>query len=73
MMGIRVGQHFRDAQPTAFGGAAPDWVVGYVFVGTDGKEYAGIYSAINPNDKKTLVTAILLDRSRFTEVSMAES
>jgi hypothetical protein len=73
MMGIRVDQHFRDVQPTAFGGAAPDWIVGYVFVGTDGKEYAGIYSAMNPNDKKTLSTAILLDKSRFIEVSRAQA
>ena len=71
-MEIKVGQHFRDVQPTAFGGSAPLWIVGHVFVGTDGNEYAGIYSAKNSTDKKTLATSILLDTSRFMEVSGAE-
>lgn len=65
---ITPGQHFHDAQPTLFGHAPPDWIVDYVFTGTDGKEYALIYSASNRHDRKTLSTAILGDKRRFTKI-----
>ena len=51
-----------------FGQLSPDWVVDRVFVGTDGKEYAEVYLATNTKEKKTLSTAILLDKRRFIEV-----
>jgi hypothetical protein len=65
---IKPGQRFRDTQRTAFGGAAPDWVVDQVFVGTDGKRYAQVCLANDPKERKTLSTAVLLDRRRFVEV-----
>ena len=65
---IKPGKHFRDAKRTLFGHLPPDWVVDRVFVGTDGKEYAEVYLSTNTNEKKTLSTAILLDKRRFIEV-----
>ena len=68
MPDIQSGQRFRDTQRTAFGGAAPDWVVDQVFIGTDGKGYAQVYLASDPKERKTLSTAVLLDKRRFVEV-----
>ena len=68
MPDIRSGQRFRDTQRTAFGGAAPDWVVDQVFAGTDGKQYAQVYLASDHKERKTLSTAVLLDKRRFVEV-----
>jgi len=66
---VKPGQRFRDTQRTAFGGAAPDWIVAQVFVGTDGKQYAQqVYLANDPREKKTLSTAVLSDKRRFVEV-----
>lgn len=70
MSEMKAGQRFRDTSPTVFGRSPPDWIVGKVFVGTDGVEYAHVYSAFNPHDRKTLSTAILRDRRRFTEVQV---
>jgi hypothetical protein len=64
------GQRFRDAQPTLFGQAPPDWIVDTVFIGTDGKEYAQIHSSLDPHDRKTLSTAILGDKRRFTQIRL---
>ncbi len=68
MSEIKEGQRFRDANPTMFGHPPPDWVIGGLFVGTDGMQYAQVYSAANPHDRKTLSTAILLDKRRFIQV-----
>jgi hypothetical protein len=68
MSDITEGQRFRDATPTLFGQSPPEWIVGQVFVGTDGKQYAQVYSASNPRDRKTLSTATLRDKRRFTQV-----
>jgi hypothetical protein len=65
MVEVLAGQHFTDAQPTVFGRRAPVWMVINVFIGTDGKQYAHIGSLSNPQDRKTLSTAILRDRRRF--------
>jgi hypothetical protein len=70
MSEITPGQRFRDVQPTLFGQASPDWIVNNVFTGTDGKEYARIHSASNPHDRKTLSTAILRDKRRFTQIQV---
>ena len=45
-----------------------DWIVDQVFVGTDGKQYAQVYLANDPRERKTLSTVVLLDRRRFVEV-----
>ena len=50
-------QRVRDVQPTLLGQAPSAWIVGNVFTGTHGKEYAHIHSASNPHDRKTLSTA----------------
>ena len=68
MPDIQPGQRFRDTQRTAFGGPAPDWVVDQVLVGTDGKQYAQVYLATDPKERKTLSTAVLRDTRRFVEV-----
>jgi hypothetical protein len=68
MPDIQPGQRFRDTQRTAFGGKAPDWVVDQVFIGTDRKQYAQVYLANDPKERKTLSTAVLLDKRRFVEV-----
>ncbi len=68
---VIAGQCFRDAAPTAFGLPRPDWIVGEVFVGSDGIRYARIYSATNPHDRKTLSTTILRDKRRFVQVKTA--
>ena len=48
------------------------WIIGrvvdQVFVGTDGKQYAQVYLATDPQERKTLSTAVLLDKRRFVEV-----
>lgn len=71
MYEVIAGQRFRDAQPTVFGHPPPDWIVTDVFVGTDGKEYAHVYSARNTHDRKTLSTAILRDKRRFVQLDKA--
>jgi hypothetical protein len=65
---IKVGQRFRDPQPTAFGNATVDLVIRRVFIGTDGKEYAEVHSATDPSNIRTLSTATLKDRRRVVEV-----
>lgn len=65
---VIAGRRFRDATPTAFGQPRPDWIVGEVFIGTDGVRYARVYCASNSHDRKTLSTAILRDKRRFVEV-----
>lgn len=71
MVEVAAGQHFTDAQLTVFGHRAPVWVVIDVFIGTDGKKYAHICSVSNTQDRKTLSTAILRDKRRFTQVNNA--
>lgn len=68
MADVTLGQRFRDVQRTMFGHAPPDWVVERVFSGVDGNQYAQVYRAADPKERKTLSTAILLDKSRFIEV-----
>jgi hypothetical protein len=68
MYEVLAGQHFRDTQPTVFGHPAPDWVVGEIFVGTDGVQYARVYCASSPRDRKTLSAAILRDKRRFVQL-----
>ena len=68
MSEVKVGERFRDANPTIFGHAPPDWIVGAISIGTDGMEYAHVYSASNPHERKTLSTAILRDKRRFHQV-----
>jgi hypothetical protein len=70
MSEIKVGQRFRDTNPTIFGHAAPEWVVSHVFIGTDGMQYAQIYSESNPHERKTLATATLRDKRRFMQVEV---
>lgn len=65
---IKPGQHFRDSHPTAFGQLAHDLIVGRVFVGTDGKEYAQVRSASHLRDTRTLSVAVLQEKRRFVEV-----
>ena len=70
MSEIKEGQRFRDANPTMFGHPPPDWVVGGLFVGTDGMQYAQVYSAANPHNRKTLSTSTLQDKRRFLQVQV---
>jgi hypothetical protein len=49
-------------------GHPPDWVGDEIFIGTDGKEYAHVHSASVPHERKTLSTAILRNKRRFTAV-----
>jgi hypothetical protein len=68
MNNVIAGQRFRDAAPTVFGHAAPEWVIAEVFTGIDGIRYARIHSASNPHNLKTLSIAILRDKRRFVQV-----
>lgn len=65
---VGIGQHYRDVQANVFGRSPPDLVVSRIFIGTDGKEYAELRSAANPNDKRSLSTEILRDKRRFVAV-----
>ena len=68
MSEVKPGQRFQDVHRTMFGRAVPYLQVHRVFQGTDGYEYAQLRSTTNTSDVRTLSTAILRDRSRFTEV-----
>jgi hypothetical protein len=67
MPDVTAGQHFRDAKPMLFGHPA-DWVVDEIFIETDGKEHAHVYSASVPHERNIVSTAILRDKRRFTPV-----
>ena len=69
MSDVTAGQRFRDAKPMLIGNP-PDWVVDEVFIGSDGKEYARVRSASNPQDRKTLSTATLRNKRRFTQIQV---
>ena len=70
MSEITPGHCFRDANSTMFGHPPPEWIVSDIFIGTDGVQYARVYSASNPHNRKTLSTAILRDKSRFIQVQV---
>ena len=67
-MSVAVGQRFREARATIFGEPAPEWIVEHLRIGSDGLEYATLVSAADPSLRKTLSTAVLVDRQRFVPV-----
>ena len=69
MSDVTAGQRFRDPNPTVFGRPQSNWVVDEVFVGTDGKQYARVHAEAKPHERKTLSTAVLRDRRRFTAIT----
>ena len=69
MIPVAPGQQFREPHLNRFGKRSLALVVRRVFVGTDGKDYAEVYSADTPSDRRTLSVAVLSDKRRFVDVT----
>ncbi len=66
-----VGQRFRAAGGTLFGGLGAEWEVVAVAVGIDGLENATLAKTADPTERKTVSVNALLDRHLFTLVTEA--
>lgn len=65
-MNIEVGQRFRDLRLNAFGAPCRTvWVVDRVWHGPDGHDYAQLVRESNPDTRKTISTAALVDRRLY--------
>jgi hypothetical protein len=62
---VAIGQHYRDVQQRTFGRPGLEWVIQDLITGTDGIAYARLACASDPTARKTLSSAILVDRHRY--------
>ncbi len=67
---VQVGQRFRVATATVFGGPGAEWEILGVAVGIDGVENATLAKTADPTERKTVSVNALLDRHLYTPVAI---
>jgi hypothetical protein len=68
-MTVVVGQRLRDLSPTVLGLRPVELIVGELYTGIDGRQYARLISTTDGSIKKTIAVGVLEDRRRYAVIA----
>lgn len=63
-----IGQRYRNVQVSSWNA---EWVIGAIFKGTDGVQYADLRSVADRTEHKTLALSVVADPRRYVLVDAA--